>query len=88
MDEYAVRLVRAHPEQTVLVVSHGGFIAAACMYVVGAPGLADVYPFRLWPGNVSVTMFAPDENEPPWVLERYNDTAHLGPEIPRSGWAP
>ena len=36
------------------------------MYVLGAPGLVEVYPFRLWPANTSLTIFAPDENGPPW----------------------
>ena len=71
------RLVREHHEQTVMVVSHGGFIGAACMYVVGAPGLAEVYPFRLSPANTSISIFSPFEGGPPWVLDRYNDIAHL-----------
>lgn len=74
----AVRLlVREHRGQTVLAVSHGGFIATAVMYVMGAPGLAEVYPFRLLAANTSLTMFSPGESDPPWLLDRYNDIAHL-----------
>jgi len=71
------RLVREHHDQTVLAVSHGGFIGAACMYVVGAPGLAEVYPFRLAPANTSISIFSPFTGGPPWTLDRYNDVAHL-----------
>jgi probable phosphoglycerate mutase len=71
------RLVDTHANETVVVVTHGGFIAAACMYVLGAPGLAEVYPFRLWPANVSITSFVAETEQPPWLLERYNDTAHV-----------
>ena len=76
------RLVREHPAQTLLVVSHGGFISAACMYVLAAPGLAAVYPFRLAPANTSLTTVVPGASRPPWLMERYNDTAHLGPRQP------
>ena len=69
--------VEMHADQTVIVVTHGGFIAAACMYILGAPGLADMYPFRLWPANVSITTFAAQTKQPPWVLETYNDVAHI-----------
>jgi broad specificity phosphatase PhoE len=71
------RLLREHHDQTLLVVSHGGFVGAACMYAVGAPGLADVYPFRLSPENTSLSTFAPSAAAPPWLLERFNDAAHL-----------
>jgi broad specificity phosphatase PhoE len=71
------QLVETHQNESVVVVTHGGFIAAACMYALGAPGLGDVYPFRLWPANVSLTTFVAETKTPPWLLEHYNDTAHV-----------
>jgi probable phosphoglycerate mutase len=70
-------LVDTHPDESLVVVTHGGFIAAACMYILGAPGLAEVYPFRLWPANVSITSFVAETSRPPWLLEHYNDTTHV-----------
>ena len=60
-----------------MIVSHGGFISTACMYVLGLPGFADRYPWRFYPSNTSLTEFAPDAPAPPWYLTRYNDNAHL-----------
>jgi probable phosphoglycerate mutase len=69
-------LVAAHAGESVLAVSHGGFITSACLYVLGAPGLDVVHPFRLWPENTSLTEFTASST-PPWLLHRYNDAAHL-----------
>lgn len=76
-------LVTRHPGETVMVFSHGGFVAGACVYALGAPGLADAYPFRLWPANTSLTCLRADTEVPPWLLERYNDVAHVGEPIVR-----
>jgi 2,3-bisphosphoglycerate-dependent phosphoglycerate mutase len=69
-------VVDAHSGETVMIVSHGGFISSACLYVLGAPGLDVVHPFRLWPENTSLTEFTASST-PPWLLHRYNDAAHL-----------
>ena len=71
------RMVETHPNETLLLVTHGGFIAAGCMYILDAPGLAEVYPFRLWPANMSITAFTAETPQPPWLLETYNDVSHI-----------
>ena len=59
-----------------VVVSHGGFISAATLALLGAPGLADTKPFYLNPAYTSLTEWR--QLEPGrWLLERYNDSAHL-----------
>lgn len=69
-------LLAAHSGETIVVVTHGGFISAATLYAFGAPGLTVVHPFRLWPSNTSLTEFTAS-GEPPWLVHRYNDAAHL-----------
>jgi hypothetical protein len=59
--------------------THGGFVTAACCFLLGSPGLADfaIRPFQLDPANTSITEFSRDANGSPWMLHRYNDAAHL-----------
>ena len=78
-------LVDSHQNESLVVVTHGGFIAAACMYIVGAPSLAELYPFRLWPANVSLTSFVAESARPPWLLERYNDATHVAEPTTKTG---
>ena len=70
------RLVETHPDQFVVVVSHGGFISAATLALIGAPGLADQKSFFLNPGYTSLTEWS-QLDAGRWLLERYNDSAHL-----------
>ena len=70
------RLTQAHGDDFVVVVSHGGFISAATLALLGAPGLAETKSFYLNPAYTSLTEWR--QLEPGrWLLERYNDSAHL-----------
>jgi 2,3-bisphosphoglycerate-dependent phosphoglycerate mutase len=66
------RIIAAHPDQRVVVVVHGGVIGQALSLVTGAP----IFGF-IGADNASISQIVamPD----PWVLRRFNDTAHLDP---------
>ncbi|TYB57169.1 histidine phosphatase family protein [Nonomuraea sp. PA05] len=64
------RLAAAHPDQRVVVVTHGGVIAEALAAATGSR------PFAfLGADNASVSHLVLTEVR--WVLRRFNDTAHL-----------
>ena len=66
------RIHRAHPDQKVVCVVHGGVIGALCAHAVGAR------PFALGGAdNGSIHHLVVHDDR--WVLRCYNDTAHLGP---------
>jgi probable phosphoglycerate mutase len=66
------RIVAAHPGQRVVVVVHGGVIGQALALATGAPTFSFVGADN---ASISQIVAMPD----PWVLRRYNDTAHLDP---------
>jgi 2,3-bisphosphoglycerate-dependent phosphoglycerate mutase len=66
-------LVDDHPDQTVLVVCHGGVIDAAMRHALRTPSTG---AFLLWTVNTSITEFTLSRPNK-WVLRRYNDAAHL-----------
>jgi 2,3-bisphosphoglycerate-dependent phosphoglycerate mutase len=70
-------IIESSSGQTVLLVTHAGFIAAACLFMLGAPGLHVGRPALLEPDNVGITEFVRSSVTGPWTLERYNDCAHL-----------
>lgn len=63
------RLHAAHPDQTVVVVSHGGTIGELLAQASGARPLA----FAPDNGSISEVVVADEV----WTLRRFNDTAHL-----------
>jgi probable phosphoglycerate mutase len=76
MDRFAARVragieavAAAHPEQTVVVVSHGGTIGQALAEATGSRALA------FGPDNGSISELVVSGRE--WALRRFNDTAHL-----------
>lgn len=74
-------LTDTYAGQTVLVVTHGGFIAAACYWFLGLPwqperAMAD-RRFFLDPSYTGITEWTRLHHAGPWTLARYNDTAHL-----------
>jgi broad specificity phosphatase PhoE len=71
-------LLGRHRGRSVVMFTHGGYIAAACCYMLGAPGLAESHqrPFRLEPVNTSITEFVRN-GDGSWTFLRYNDAAHL-----------
>jgi probable phosphoglycerate mutase len=68
------RIVAAHRGQRVVVVVHGGVIGQALALVSGA----GLFAF-LGADNASISQIVamPD----PWVVRRFNDTAHLHPRL-------
>ena len=68
------RIVASHPGQRVVVVVHGGVIGQALSLVTGAPTFSFIGADN---ASISQIVAMPD----PWVLRRYNDTAHLDPKF-------
>jgi probable phosphoglycerate mutase len=76
MDRFAARVregidavAAAHPDQTVVVVSHGGTIGQALAEATGSRALA------FGPDNGSISEIVVSGRE--WALRRFNDIAHL-----------
>jgi probable phosphoglycerate mutase len=76
MDRFAARVhagldavAAAHPDQTVVVVSHGGTIGQALAEASGSRPLA----FAADNGSISEIVVSDHE----WALRRFNDVAHL-----------
>ena len=68
------RIEQEHDGKTIVIVTHGGVIQAACGYFFGIspatiPGVAVE--------NTSITQWVKPERPPRWTLKRYNDTRHL-----------
>lgn len=68
------RVAEAHPDQTVVVVSHGGVIGQILAMATGARGFAFTGSDN---GAVSHVVVTGDQ----WTVRRYNDTGHLGPRF-------
>ena len=66
-------LAKAHPDQTVVAVTHAGFIVIAMLHLFGGLGSGE----RAWidPVYTGLTEWRFADNR--WYLERYNDTYHL-----------
>lgn len=65
------RIVAAHPDQRVVVVSHGGIIAEVMAQASRTP-----HPFMfLGVANTSITHLVVTDGR--WIVRRFNDTAHL-----------
>jgi 2,3-bisphosphoglycerate-dependent phosphoglycerate mutase len=64
------RIISAHPGPRVLVVVHGGVIGQMMALASGAPAFSFIGA-----DNASVTQIVAMPQ--PWVIRRFNDTAHL-----------
>lgn len=71
------RLVEYHAGDSVAVVTHGGFITAATLALLGYKGIDTKRTFVLNPDYTSLTEWDMEDHSKPWVLQRYNDTGHL-----------
>lgn len=79
------RIVAAHPDQRVVVVSHGGVIGQVMALAAGARSFAFTGCDN---GSISHLVVTGDR----WIIRRFNDTAHLvggfdldpDPDLPRS----
>ncbi|MEV0391112.1 histidine phosphatase family protein [Nonomuraea sp. NPDC050643] len=75
------RLAAAHPDQRVVVFTHGGVIAEALAAATGSR------PFAfLGADNGSVSHLVLTEAR--WILRRFNDTAHLDPAFSATATLP
>lgn len=66
------RLIEKHPDDTVLVVSHGGTIRAVASVILGVP------QNKTWAcqvGNTGISLF--EYNQRGWQMEYWNDTQHI-----------
>ena len=65
-----------HPGETVLAVSHGGFMVKALKHVLGLDSLKR----RPRADNTSIAVFKAYDGGKSWQLVKWNDTAHLDSE--------
>lgn len=66
------KLLKVHPNETVLVVSHGGTIRAVASVILGVP------QNKTWAcqvGNTGISVF--DYTNRGWQMEYWNDTQHI-----------
>jgi len=66
-----VGIASAHPDQTVVVVSHGGVIGEVLALAAGTRGFTFTGSDN---AGISHLVVSGDR----WIIRRYNDTAHLG----------
>lgn len=75
-------LVRRHPDQTVVAVTHGGVIESSVMLAFSLGATAFQVGFDL--DNTGITRWrydAADESRPSWTLVSLNDAGHLAGEV-------
>lgn len=77
------RLAADHEGGTVVVATHGGFVAATVIEMLGVPMARDPERAFLHATNTSMTVLTREpvpwgeQDRLHWRLERYNDAAHL-----------
>jgi broad specificity phosphatase PhoE len=76
------RVAQDHRGETVVVVGHGGTIAASVVELGGLT-LAHSREFNHETRNTAITEWRTDESG--WRLARFNDAAHLAPLVAGSG---
>jgi probable phosphoglycerate mutase len=70
------RIADAHPDQRVVVVTHGGVIGGLLSLATGA------HPFAfVGASNASITHLVVTGDR--WIVRRFNDTGHLGTDLDR-----
>ncbi len=65
-----------HPDETIVAVTHGGVLRVLLWHVLGFPYESI---FRLRCDNTSISAISSSEGE--WIVESWNDTAHLPLEL-------
>ena len=68
-------LIEQYRDQIAMVFTHGGFVYAATLFLLGAPGVHEWQEVWRPARNTSLTVFVSGGGR--WVLERYNDATHL-----------
>lgn len=70
------RIAAAHPDERVVVVTHGGVIGTLVSLATGA------HPFAfVGASNASISHLVVTGDR--WIVRRYNDTGHLGTDLDR-----
>lgn len=82
-----LRKLCERPEDRIGVVTHGGVIRSVCAEIVGTDQRHKL-KFAMDMENTSLTQLIYDEERQFFLLERFNDFAHLEgrPELLRSSW--
>ncbi len=82
-----LRALCRQPENRIAVVTHGGVIRSVCAEITGTHQRHKL-KFAIDMENTSLTELVYDEERDFFILERFNDFAHLEgrPELLRSGW--
>ncbi len=70
-------LVEKYRDQSVMLFTHGGFVFAATMFLLEAPGIHARREFWHPPKNTSLTVLIGGDPDARWLLDRYNDAADL-----------
>jgi len=70
------RILEEHEGKTIIVVTHGGVIQASFVYFFGYGG-STLPRASVDIKNTSITHWFKLESQTKWVLERFNDYAHL-----------
>ena len=71
------RLTTRYSGASVLMFTHGGFITAACLALMGSGGLHEDRPFWLDAKHTSITEWIRRSPDDKWSLDRFNDASHL-----------
>ena len=82
-----LRALCREPENRIAVVTHGGVIRSVCAEITGTHQRHKL-KFAIDMENTSLTEVVYDAERDFFILERFNDFAHLEgrPELLRSGW--
>lgn len=76
------RVLRQHEGQQIVIVAHGGIIESAFYYFLGMPTNV-VRSASFWTHHTAITQWRQGQpaHDQRWYLVRYNDVAHLNPEM-------
>lgn len=82
-----IRMLCGNPESRIAVVTHGGVIRSVCAEILKTDQRHKL-KFAIDMENTSLTELIYDEDRNFFILERFNDFAHLEgkPELLRKGW--
>lgn len=81
--DFLSRIVQNHAGQTVLCVTHGGFLRMTLLNIMNM----EKYPARARTDNTSVSCFRTTDSGNSWQLITWNDASHLNNDHTiSSGW--
>jgi probable phosphoglycerate mutase len=76
------RVLRQHEGRNIVIAAHGGIIEASFYYFLGMP-VSVVRNTSFWVHHTSITQWRQGgpAHDQRWYLVRYNDVAHLDPQM-------